>query len=277
MSVITFWSNNEKAIGQTVAAAASATVMAMEHNYKVLLISADLDDDTIENCFGMQESNKAIISSLIKKPQLNLDSGINGLLKLADSNRVTPDVIHDYTKIVFKNRLEVLYSPMNIENERKIVLLEEMKNIILNASRYYDQIFVDLKKGLEYNAQLEILQMSDVIIENIDQGTQTIEKFLKDQETQKFLNKIVWNICRYDKKSKYNSKNLARTILKRQPIYETHYNTLVADAAQEGNLVEVLIRFKTLKDEDENSLFISKIEELNEGILLKYQETRTKM
>lgn len=277
MSVITFWSNNEKAIGQTVAAATAATVMAMEHNYKVLLISADFNDNTIENCFGMQESNKAIISSLIKKPQLNLDSGINGLLKLADSNRVTPDVIHDYTKIVFKNRLEVLYSPMNIKDEKKAVLLEEIKNIILNASRYYDQVFVDLKKGLKYNTQLEILQMSDVIIENLDQGTQTIEKLLENQEMQKFLNKIVWNICRYDKKSKYNSKNLGRTILKRQPIYETHYNTLVADATQEGNLVELLIRFKTLKDEDDNSLFIKKIEELNEGILLKYQETRTKM
>ena len=37
MPIITFWSNNEKAIGQTVAAASAATVMAMEHNYKVFL------------------------------------------------------------------------------------------------------------------------------------------------------------------------------------------------------------------------------------------------
>lgn len=275
MPIITFWSNNEKAIGQTVSACSAATVMAMEHNYKVLLISADYNNKAIENCFGSQESNKEIIKSLIKRPQINLDSGINGLLKLADSNRVTPDIIHDYTKIVFKNRLEVLYSPADIQEVQTNTILEKMKNIILNASKYYDQVFVDLKKGLRYNEQLEILKLSDVIVTNIPQGTKTIEEFLQNQETQKMLNKIVWNICRYDEKSKYNTKNLTRTILKKQAIYETHYNTLVLEASQEGTIAELLLRFKTLKDEDNNTLFISKIEELNEGILLKYQETRT--
>ena len=47
MPVITFWSNNEKAIGQTVSASVAATVMAMEHNYKILLISADFNNDII--------------------------------------------------------------------------------------------------------------------------------------------------------------------------------------------------------------------------------------
>lgn len=277
MPIITFWSNNEKAIGQTVAAATSATVMAMEHNYKILLISADFNNDIIENCFGAQESNKEIVKSLIKKPQINLDSGISGLLKLANSNRVTPDVIHDYTKIVFKNRLEVLYSPMNIDENRKTELMEEFKNIILNASRYYDYVIVDLKKGLKYSSQLEILQMSDVIVENINQGIKTIEKFFEINETRNLMNKIIWNICKYDSKSKYNTKNLGRTILKKEAIYETRYNTLLLEASQEGNIAELLIKFKTLKEEDENLIFISKIEELNEGIVLKYQETRTKM
>ena len=66
-------------------------------------------------------------------------------------------------------------------------------------------------------------------------------------------------------------------ILKRQSIYETHYNTLVLEAAQEGNITELLIKFKTLKSEDENLSFVKKIEELIEGIFLKYQETRIKM
>ena len=277
MPVITFWSNNEKAIGQTVSASVAATVMAMEHNYKILLISADFNNDTIENCFGAQESNKDIVKSLIKKPQINLDSGILGLLKLANSNRVTPDVIHDYTKIVFKNRLEVLYSPMNVDENKKNEIVEEFKNIILNASRYYDYVIVDLTKGLKYNSQLEILQMSDVIVENINQGIKTIEKFFEINETKNLMNKIIWNICKYDSKSKYNTKNLGRTILKKEAIYETRYNTLLLEASQEGNIAELLIKLKTLKEDDENLTFISKIEELNDGILKKYQETRTKM
>lgn len=288
MPIITFWSNNEKAIGQTISASSFATVMAMEHNYKILLISADWNNDAIESCFGAQESNKEIIKTLIKRPQINLGSGISGLLKLANSNRITPDIIHDYTKIVFKNRLEVLYTPnineiedaeengkIEVKKEQKI--LEQIKNIILNAARYYDQVIVDLKKGMQYNEQLEILQISDVIVANVSQGTKDIEKLLQMEETKKWFHKMIWNICRYDKKSKYNTKNLTRTILKKQAVYETNYNTLVLEASQEGKMAELLLRFKTLKEDDDGSIFISKLEELSEGILLKYQETRTRM
>lgn len=278
MPVITFWSNNEKAIGQTVAASTAATVMAMEHNYKVLLISVDFNNTMIENCFGAQESNKEIIKSLVQKTQINLESGINGLLKLADSNRVTPEVIHDYTKIIFKNRLEVLYSPMNITDENeKIRLMEEMKNIIINASRYYDQVFVDLNKGLKYNEQLEILSISDVVVANVDQRIKTIESLLGMKEVEKFQHKLIWNICKYDKNSKYNIKNLSRTILKREKICQTDYNTLILDATQEGGMAELLLRLRTLREDDENAEFIAKIKKLTEEILLKYQETRSGM
>lgn len=278
MPIITFWSDNEKSIGQTVSAATAATVMAMEHNYKVLLISADFNNNVIEKCFGAQESNKEIVKTLVKRPQINLDSGINGLLKLADSNRVTPDIIHDYTKIIFKNRLEVLYSPMNIiDKKEKTSVMDRMKNIILNAARYYDQVFVDLRKGLEYSGQLEILKSSDVIVANIDQNMYKIQGFLENEEINSIFYKVIWNICKYDKKSKYNSKNLSRTILKKQKIFETDYNTLLLDSTQEGNLAELLLRFRTLKEENENSVFITKIKDLTETILLKYQEVRARI
>ena len=117
MPIITFWSGKEKAIGQTVSASVAATVTAIENNYKVLLISADFNDEMLETSFGAQESNKEIVKGLVQKVQMNLDSGIRGLLKLADSNRITPELIHDYTKIVFKNRLEIIYSPIKTDEE----------------------------------------------------------------------------------------------------------------------------------------------------------------
>ena len=212
MPIVTFWSNNEKTIGQTVAISMSAAIMAIDHNYKILLMSADPNDVSVEGCFGAQESNRELIKTLIRKPQIGLDSGINGLLKLSDSNRVTPEAIHDYTKIVFKNRLEVLYSPMNILDEKKASLMQELKNIMINASKYYDYVFVDLQKGLKSASQLEILELSDVIVANMDQGTKTIEQFLAIKEMQTLRNKVIWNICKYDNKSKYNIKNLPSII-----------------------------------------------------------------
>ena len=73
-------------------------------------------------------------------------------------------------------------------------------------------------------------------------------------------------------------KNLSRTILKKQIVCETNYNTLLLDAVQEGGIAELFLRFRTIRDDsDENSVFISKIKEFIEAILLKYQETRTRM
>lgn len=275
MPIVTFWSNKEKSIGQTVAASVAATVAAIEHNYKVLLISADCNDETMEECFGAQESNKDIVKGIIQKPQINLDSGIQGLLKLADSNRISPEIIHDYTKIIFKNRLEVLLSPIILE--KKDVFMEKIKKIILNASRYYDYVFVDLEKGIKNIYQEEILNISDVVVLNVDQKIKTIEDALNTKEVKQIYNKIVWNICRADNKSKYNSKNITRKILKKEKICETDYNTLVSEATQEGNIPELMLRFRTIKENDCNYIFISKVKLLIEQIIFKYREMRSGM
>lgn len=277
MPITTFWSNNKETIGQTVSAASMATEMAIEHNYRVLLISADFNNTTMLDCFGAQESNKEILKGLIRKPQINLDSGINGLLKMASSNRVTPEIIHDYTKIVYENRLEVLYSPTDINENDKKATMERMKNIIMNAARYYDQVIVDLRKGLETSEQLEILALSDVIVFNINQRMDRITDALQIKEMNGLYDRVVWNICKYDKNSKCNTKNLLRTVLKRQTICETPYNTLIYDACGDGKIAEMLLNFRTLRDEDENLTFINRIKELQEAVLLKYQERRSRL
>lgn len=277
MPITTFWSNNKETIGQTVSAASMATEMAIEHNYRVLLISADFNNTTMLDCFGAQESNKEILKGLIRKPQINLDSGINGLLKMASSNRVTPEIIHDYTKIVYENRLEVLYSPTDINENDKEATMERMKNIIMNAARYYDQVIVDLRKGLETSEQLEILALSDVIVFNINQRMDRITEALQIKEMNGLYDRVVWNICKYDKNSKCNTKNLLRTVLKRQTICETPYNTLIYDACGDGKIAEMLLNFRTLRDEDENLTFINRIKELQEAVLLKYQERRSRL
>ena len=46
MSVVTFWNAMEKECGQTLSAIAIATYMAMEHNYRILLIDACFHDNT---------------------------------------------------------------------------------------------------------------------------------------------------------------------------------------------------------------------------------------
>lgn len=278
MPIVTFWSKNEKAIGQTVSAATASTVMAMEHNYKIILISVDFSNDVLEECFGAQQANSQLIKSIVSTPSMNIDTGINGLLKMAQSNRITPEIIKDYTKIIYPNRLEVLYSSTNgatpIEQQ-----LEYLKNIILNASRYYDYVFLDLKKGLHHRQILEILDFSDIIVLNTEQGTKTLEEFLTSEQTKKYIssNKVLWNICKYDKKSKYNIKNLTRTIWRKQIIYSIPYNTLLFEASKEGKVAELLLRYRSLKNQDENSEFLEQAKSLVDGIVMKYKELQMKI
>lgn len=278
MPIVTFWSNSKKTIGQTVSAATTATVLAMEHNYKILLISADINNMKMEECFGAQQSNKDIIKNIVSGPRVNLETGTNGLLKLAQSNRVTPEIIKDYTKIVYKNRLEILYSSTSTEVPKE-EQLECFKTIILNASKYYDYVLVDLKKGTGNAKVEEILNISDIIVLNTEQGIKTLEEFFKMPETQKYIKsgKVIWNIGKYDKNSKYNIKNLTRTIWNRQPIYNIPYSTLLFEATNEGTLAEVLLRIRTIKTEDDTLDILKSGKELSEGILLKYQELRMRM
>ena len=278
MPIVTFWSNSEKTIGQTVTASVVATTMAMEHNYKILLISADMQNDSMEWCFGAQQSNKNLLKSIVPTPQINIDNGINGLIKMAKSNRITPEIIKDYTKIIYKNRLEVLYSTSNSEFTIE-EQMEYFKNIILNASKYYDYVIVDLRKGLKQLNTLNILEISDVVVLNTEQGTKTLESFLKILELKNIINthKFIWNICKYNPMSKYNIKNLTRTIWKRKQIYSLTYNTLIFEASTEGNLPETLLRLTTVKNDEESKKILEEANQIIQGIQLKQRELQMRM
>ena len=59
MAIIGFWSGSKKETGQTVSIASIATQMAVEHNYRILLIDATFDDDTLERGFWKIEKKRS--------------------------------------------------------------------------------------------------------------------------------------------------------------------------------------------------------------------------
>lgn len=279
MPVVSFWSNSNKTIGQTVSAATVATNLAYDHNYKVLMMSADFKDATLENCFGAQQANKAILKTVLSGSQkVNFGTGIDGLLTMAKVNRVNPDLIKDYTKIIFSNRLEILYSSYNEEIPFE-TQLEYYKTIILSASKYYDYVIVDLKKGTWTSKIFDILEMSHVIVLNTEQGVDTLNDFLAIEGMQDMVKKrkVLWNICRYDKKSKYNTKNLTRAAWKRETVYSTPYNTLLYEASHESTLPDLIIKLKTARAEDENTEVVKEATKLGEGIIQRYKELQMRM
>ena len=51
MAIIAFWSEEEKETGQTMSMVALSTFLAIEHSYKILNVSTNFRDDTLENCY----------------------------------------------------------------------------------------------------------------------------------------------------------------------------------------------------------------------------------
>ena len=263
MAIITFWSNEKNETAQTLSMAAVATYMAIEHNYKILILSTKYQDKTSEECFWNLSKSKALIREITGNKKVSLDSGIDGLIKIIASNKTSPEIVTNYTRIVFKDRLDVLFSTEESKTEEEYMGVKKIyPEIIKTANQYYDLVFVDLNKGLDEEYNKEILEMSDVIMVNLTQRLRLINDFAKLREEEEFLKKrnIMLLLGRYDKFSKYSVKNIARFYhMKKEPL-DVPYNTLFFEACSEGKIADFFLRMHNLDKADRNAVFIQEVE-----------------
>lgn len=281
MAIITFWSNSKKQMGQTLAIMSAATFMGMERNYKTLLMTTNPEDTSFEEAFATQKNTKK--SSLlaefgIKQAKVGLGTGMEGLIKLASAGKVTPEIITNFTQVVFKNRLEVLFQANKQTTDNQEGLTSLYKGILSKANKYYDYIFVDLEKGIDNEYQKTILEMSDVIVVSLEQRKKEIENFIEFRKTEKLLkkNNSIILIGRYDRFSKYNTKNVVRQIGIREQIYCIPYNTLLYESVDEHMIAEMFLKIRKADETDRNGIFLKEVRNLVEGILDKVQEVQMK-
>lgn len=278
MAIITFCSNETKETGQTMSLAATAAYMAIEHNYKILVISTDFNDLSLENCFW--EYDKIRNASTIKKDEkVGIESGIEGLIKALISNRTSNEIIRNYSRIVLKDRLDILLAPTTKVYQEYIQIAERYTDILQVAKRYYDLIFVDLSKKMPRKVAAEILKLSDILVINMTQRLKTINDFIELRDTNDFYQRknVMLLMGRYDKNSKYNIKNVTRYLKEKKMISVVPYNTLYLEAASEGGIIEFMLKAKNVTDElDSNNIFIKELKKLDENIIFKLQELQMK-
>ena len=281
MSIITFWSNTKKQTSQTMSLAAIATSMAIEHNYKILIISTIYNDDTLELCFGGLNDNKKLLKKLMQNTSVAVDNGIEGLSKMANSGRMTPDIIQNYTKVVYKNRLEVLYGYKEAldrpTKEEYIKLKDKYKEIIQNASKFYDMVFVDVGKGLEDDFVKQILKISDLVVINTEQKIGMINEINELIHSNLRNDNFIINIGRFDSYSKYSVKNISRFLGIKRDISVIPYNTLYFEAASEESVADLLLKIKNVREGDRNKAFVTETKSAVEKIVYKLQELQMKM
>lgn len=281
MSIVTFWSNTKKQTAQTMSLAAIATSMAIEHNYKILVISTIYNDDTLEMCFGGLDNNKKILKKLMQNTTVAVDNGIEGLSKMAYSGRMTPEIIQNYTRIVYKNRLEILYGYKEIEDrpakEEYLKIRDKYKEIIQNASKFYDMVFVDVDKGLEDESVKQILKISDVVVINTEQKIGMINEINELIHSELRNENFILNIGRFDSYSKYSVKNISRYLGMKRDIAVIPYNTLYFEAASEENVADLFLKIRNVAEGDRNRAFVVETKNAAEKIVYKLQELQMKM
>lgn len=280
MAVVTFWSNGKEETAKTLSIVAIATNMAIEHNYKILLLSTNYNDDTLESCFWeRQKPKKSIVDLAPPGAVVEFDNGIEGLAKVIKSGKMSPELINNYTKIVFKDRLDVLLSIKSGSYDEYQRLRDIYPEILKAANQYYDLIFVDVNKGLDNEFIREILKASDLVITNITQRTKIIDEFMALKEKEKMFSRSnnMLLIGRYDKFSKYTAKNIARYMGIKDEINVIPYSTLFFEACNEGKVADFFLRFRTVDETDRNAAFIREVRKVTERIDYKLQEIRMKM
>ncbi len=274
MAIVTFWSECKKEIGQTTTAIAVATQMAIEHNYKILLISTCNESELEKAFWDIEKNKKGLMSLFDNSKRVNIDSGIQGLAKVKLSNKLMPENITNYSKIVLKDRLEILdgYDGNEAGYEN---LLKVYPEIIAKASLYYDIVMVDLNRKIANLNINEIIQNSDVIVYGLNQKLKTINNFLESPIQNK--NNVISYVGRYDKFSKYNIKNISRYLKNRREISFLSYNTLLNDACEEGTVADLFLKLKQIKSEDKNLDLLEESRKISESIIYKIQELELKI
>lgn len=281
MAIITFCSNETKETGQTLSVAAISTYMAIEHNYKILIVSTNFNDLSLENCFWEYEKIRPTGALKEGSNTVGLESGVEGLIKVLTSNRTSDGIIKSYSRTIFKDsRLDILLSPATKSYQEYTKITPYYKDILSIANKCYDLVFVDLSKKMPKQDVTDILQTSDIVVMNLTQRLKTINDFIELRNANEFYKKrnVMLAIGRYDQFSKYNSKNITRYLKEKRGLCVIPYNTLFFEACSEGNITDFIANARSLKDEtDRNANFIKEIKAADVNIVAKLQELQMRL
>lgn len=265
MPIITFWSDDvTRETGKTTSIAAIATKTAIEHNLKILLLPTDYCDDSLEKCFWNLNERKASeinLKNVSKTRTVVFEPGVEGLAKAVFSNRLSPELVHNYTKTIFKERLEFLPTIKNSQRDIYRSIMPIYKDIIKSAEKYYDLVFVDLNKGSGTEFINEVLGISELIILNVTQNMDMIDNFIELRKANpNFKGKNVMLLLgRYDRDSKYNAKNIARYIGEKKEINTVPYCTSLFEATIEGKVADLFLKLRIIDSNNYESFFLSEV------------------
>ena len=279
MSIVTFYNSSVEQTGKTMSIAAIATYMAIEHNKRILVVSTTNREDPLKTCFWQEKKKRKNLGIFGPNASVEVENGVEGLARMIRSNKITPDIITNYTKVIFKDRFEVLLGCEQPPSDG--TQIEPLyPNIIKSANQYYDLVFVDLDENVDEETRNTIIHDSDIVVINMSQRLKSINKFNELRQKNQLLSskKVLILIGRYDKFSKYNSKNISRYLGEKNQVLTIPYNTLFFEATEEAGVPDLFLKFrKSIDSEDRNAFFIEEVKRASENITYRLQDLQMKI
>ena len=272
MAIVSFWNNGNVETAQSMTLAGIATTIALNYNYKILMINTKFNDKSLEYAFEPKNN----FGFALAKGKMDLETGFSGVAKAVLSNKTSPELITNYTSVIFKN-LELL-TDKNTEKSNFEKYIPYLKDIIKIANKYYDLVFVDLEGSIEDLQIREILDLSNVNVITLVQNINSLNDFIEEKNKSDVLrgDKVLVSIGKYDEKSKYTVKNIAKYI-KQKRVYRIPYNTVYSMDAPEGRVPDYFIKFKRINATHVNSKFITSVNEESEAIINTIKEQQRKI
>lgn len=245
MAIVTFWSDSRKDTAQTSTALAIATHMAMEKNMRILLVDANFCDESITRAYWKKQKESRFLREL-NSGKIDISAGADGLVSAIASNKASPEIIANFTKGVFRNRLDVLpglrtKSPTEFDKS-----LVYYKDLLLNANKFYDIVLVDLAKTSEKPTVRALLDISSIVMYTMTPDLMLIDSYIESLKKYAFLqkNNVIPILGRSDELSKYNPSNVAKKLGLRNGMAFIPYNIRFAEATYEGEISKYLINLK---------------------------------
>ena len=278
MSVVTFWNSGKEQTGKTLSIAAISTYLAIEHNYRILVISTGYQDNNLDNCFWQSKKVKKNLGLFGPNTNVALEEGIAGLVKIMKSNKLSPDIITNYTKIIFKDRLEILPTfkggKSSYDDIRKYY-----PDLINLANSYYDLVLVDLDAQVQDDIAQAIIENSNLMVVNLSQRLTSINEFMEMREEKPIFKskKAMVLIGRYDQSSKYNIKNISRYMKEKNKVSTIPYNTLFFEACEEAEVPDLFFNLKKMNKDDENGFFFTEVKRTVENMIYRLEDLAMKM
>lgn len=275
MSIVTFWNSGKEQTGKTLSLAAISTHLAVEHNYRILVISTGYQDVNLDNCFWEAKKVKRNLGLFGPNTNVAMQEGISGLTRMMKSNKLSPDQITNYTRIILKDRLEILPTFKGEKNEYNDIR-KYYPDIINLANNYYDLVLVDLDKQVQDDIADLILENSNLIVVNLSQRLTSINAFVELREEKPILKskKTLLLIGRYDKYSKYNIKNISRYLGEKNKVATIPYNTLFFEACEEAKVPDLFLSLRKTGEDDRNGFFLAEVKRTVDNIIYRLEDLR---